>query len=243
MRTTLITALLFPFLSLLPAAPAQAQQPTTPVVRPDEAGLPEQMTKVQLRHIKLWFAGKLGNWKLATYQLDFLATDLSSAGKGTPVGLSAEDTARSIESVRSAIDAKDRVGFTKAYSELTTTCNACHRAAGRGFIAVQVPTVSPFTDQDFADQEAEGKALAHTICGTCHAVPDKPNVPPSLSFSAPSLVELAHRPSLTESTLRQLLISEHRRLGPDQTMPNPRLNNTQIDAIVAYFEALKLNQH
>lgn len=240
MRATFITVLLFPFLSLVPAA--QAQQSTTLIVRPDEAGLPEQMITVQLRHIKLWFAGKLGNWKLATYQLDLLAGELDSAGKGIAAGISAEDTAREITSVRRAIDAKDGPAFAKAYSELTNTCNACHRGAGRGYISVQVPAASPFTDQDFADQVAEGRTLAHTICGICHAVPDKPNVPLSLSFSAPSLVELARRPSFTEATLRQLLTSEHRRVGPDQTMPNPRLNNSQIDAIVAYFEALKLDQ-
>ena len=242
MRATFVAVLLFSFLSLLPVAPVQAQQPTTPIARPDEAGMPEQMITVQLRHIKLWFAGKLGNWKLATYQLDLLARDLDNAGKGIPVGSSAGDTAGPIGSVRSAIDAKDAPAFAKAYSELTNTCNACHRAAGRGFISVQVPAVSPFTDQDFADRVAEGRTLAHTTCGVCHAVPDKPNVPLSLRFSAPSLVELARRPSFTESTLRQLLTSEHRRVGPDQTMPNPRLNSNQIDAIVAYFEALKLDQ-
>ena len=34
------------------------------------AGLADIMTTAQMRHIKLWFAGKLGNWRLAGYQLD-----------------------------------------------------------------------------------------------------------------------------------------------------------------------------
>ena len=63
-----------------------------------------------------------------------------------------------------------------------------------------------------------------------------------MSFSAPSFVELARRPSFTEAILRQLLTSEHRRVGPAQAMPNPRLNDSQIDDIVAYFEALKAEQ-
>jgi hypothetical protein len=42
--------------------------------------------------------------------------------------------------------------------------------------------------------------------------------------------------------LRELLASEHRRVGPDKAMPNPRLNDAQIAEIVAYFEALKAEQ-
>jgi cytochrome c553 len=242
MRTSLRTICLVPFLCLLPIKLTRGQQPPAPVVRSGELDLSELMITIQLRHIKLWFSGKLGNWMLANYQLDLLSRDLKSAAKVFPAGLSGDDTARQIISVRDAVDAKDLIAFRKAYSELTNTCNGCHRAAGRGFISVQVPAVSPFTDQDFADVVAEGRTLAHTMCGICHAVPDKPNAPLSLRFSAPSFVELVRQPSFTESSLRQLLTSEHRRVGPDQTMPNPRLNDTQIDAIVAYFEALKLEQ-
>jgi len=199
------------------------------------------MTAAQFSHIKLWFAGKLGNWKLATYELDLLASRLDEATKRAP-GVSAEDIAGQIASVRNAIDVKNLPAFMKAYSELTNACNACHRAAGREFISVQVPVASPFTDQDFADQVIEGRRLAHTICGVCHVVPDKPNAPLAMSFSAPSFVDLARRPSFTETTLRQLLTSEHRRIGPTQAMPNPRLNDSQIDDIVAYFEVLKGEQ-
>jgi cytochrome c553 len=229
-------------LALLPLRPAQAEQSADPTGRSDESGLSEQMTSTQFRHIKLWFAGKLGNWKLGTYELDLLASRLNEATKRAPVGVSAEDTARQIASVRNAIDTKDLPAFTKAYSELTNACNACHRAAGRGFISVQVPAVSPFTDQDFADQVAEGRKLAYTVCGVCHVVPDKPNTPLAMRFSAPSFVDLARRLTFTEVTLRQLLTSEHRRVGPAQAMPNPRLNDSQIDDIVAYFEELKAVQ-
>ena len=232
-------AILLPLLLLQPAL---AQQSADPNARSDKSGLSEQMTATQFSHIKLWFAGKLGNWKLATYELDFLASRLNEATSRAPVGVSAEDTARRIASVRDAIDMRDLPAFTKAYSELTNACNACHRAAGHGFISVQVPAISPFTDQDFADQVAEGRKLADTVCGVCHVVPDKPNTPLAMSFSAPSFVDLARRPSFTEATLRQLLGSEHRRVGPAQAMPNPRLNDNQINDIVAYFEALKAEQ-
>lgn len=235
-----------PFIAILVAllppllADAKAQQPGTSAVRPDSSDLSAQMTTTQLRHTKLWFAGKLGNWRLAAYELDLLASSLDEAVRRTPGA--AADSATEITRLRSAIDGKDLSAFTKAYSELTSACNACHRAAGRGYITMQVPAVSPFPDQDFVDQVAEGRKLAYTICGVCHVVPDKPNVPLGMSFSAPSFVELAGRPTFTEATLRQLLSSEHRRVGPAQAMPNPRLNDNQIDDIVAYFEALKAEQ-
>ena len=238
MRAPFITVIL---LALL-LRPAQAQQSENTAVRSGESGLSEQMIATQFRHIKLWFAGKLGNWKLATYELEHLASGLNEATEHAPVGVSAESTALQIASVRNAIDTKDLSAFTKAYSDLTNACNACHRAAGRGFISVQVPAVSPFTDQDFVDQVAEGRKLAYAVCGVCHVVPDKPNAPLAMSFSAPSFVDLARRPSFTEATLRQLLTSEHRRIGPAQAMPNPRLNDSQIDEIVAYFEVLKAEQ-
>jgi mono/diheme cytochrome c family protein len=238
LRTTLTATLL----GLVLLIPAHAQQPTDPAARPDHVGLSELMTATQIRHIKLWFAGKLGNWKLAAYELDQIASDLDQAATRVPAGAAFEQVVRQIAALRSSMEARDVPGFSKAYGELTSACNSCHRAAGRGFISVQVPAVSPFADQDFADQVAEGRTLAYNVCGVCHVVPDKPNVPLALGFSAPSFIDLARRPSFTEKTLRQLLASDHRRVGPAQAMPNPRLNDTQIDDIVAYFEALKAEQ-
>ena len=49
-----------------------------------------------------------------------------------------------------AIKAKDGAGFVKGFDALTATCNACHQGIGRGFVVIQVPTVSPFSDQSFA---------------------------------------------------------------------------------------------
>lgn len=99
-----LTAILLPLFLL---EPAHAQPQADPAARSDESGLSEQMTTTQSRHIKLWFAGKLGNWKLATYELDLLASDLNEVAKLAPAGVSADDTARRVTSMRNAIDAKD----------------------------------------------------------------------------------------------------------------------------------------
>jgi mono/diheme cytochrome c family protein len=143
-----------------------------------------------------------------------------------------------VHSLRSAIEAADAAGFRTAYTNLTNACNACPRATGYAFIAVQVPATSPFSDQALYDQVAEGRALARRICGACHTLETSNEVPAS-KLPAPSFTDLARRPSLTENALRELLSSGHRRLGPNQAMPNPRLNQYQIDEVVAYFESLR----
>jgi hypothetical protein len=110
------------------------------------------MGAIQLRHIKLWFAGKLGNWKLAAYEVGEIKASLENAAdlyRGIPAEL-VTNTADPILAIGDAIEAKDSAAFAKSYSELTLACNACHQGIGRGFIVIQVPTASPFADQSFA---------------------------------------------------------------------------------------------
>ena len=187
-------------------------QPATDLVRSDETGLSGAMIATQFAHIKLWFAAKLGNWRLAAYELNQLETGLAEASKRFPQ--TPEPVAGQLAALRNSIEARDLAAFRKAYTELTNGCNACHGEEGRDFIAVQIPLVSPFTDQSFADQVAEGRTLAHTICGTCHVAPDKANASPGPGLPAPSFAEVARRPSFTVASLRQLLASNHRRVGP-----------------------------
>jgi hypothetical protein len=49
--------------SALFAAAQPAKEPYAP-------GLGQFMTAMQLRHAKLWFAGKTNNWDLAAYEID-----------------------------------------------------------------------------------------------------------------------------------------------------------------------------
>src|SRR5882762_2790550 len=74
MRLT-IAATLALFLPL--AAQAQPQKPFTP-------GLGEIMTLQQMRHLKLWFAGRSGNWALADYELDELKEGYEDIGQYFP---------------------------------------------------------------------------------------------------------------------------------------------------------------
>ncbi len=110
------------------------------------------MSAIQSRHIKLWFAGRLTNWDLASYELEQIrqglenAATLYSAIPADYVGATVEP----IKQIGAAIADKDGAKFAKAYGALTAACNACHQGIGRGFIVIQVPNASPFTDQSFA---------------------------------------------------------------------------------------------
>src|SRR5262249_8005861 len=48
---------------------------------PYEPGLGEFMTATQLRHAKLWFAGKQNNWDLAAYEIDEIKEGLEDAAR------------------------------------------------------------------------------------------------------------------------------------------------------------------
>jgi hypothetical protein len=110
------------------------------------------MGTIQLRHIKLCFAGKLRNWELAAYELAQIKSSLEDAAtlySGIPV-TDVTIVAEPVQLIGAAIELKDSMKFAKGFSELTAACNACHQAIGRGFIVIQVPTASPFSDQSFS---------------------------------------------------------------------------------------------
>jgi hypothetical protein len=112
------------------------------------------MNAVQWRHIKLWFAGKAGNWQLAKYELDLLKAGLLEAAvlyEGIPV-TNVTTMKKPVDSISAAIEARDAGRFTKALGEFTDGCNACHKSMGRGFIVMRMPSEQPFSDQSFAPE-------------------------------------------------------------------------------------------
>ncbi len=120
-------------------------------------GLGEIMSATQMRHAKIWFAGKAGNWELAHYELDEIREGLQDAVqyhpdfKGVPVSAMLDRfTARPLADLDAAVAAKDRARFNQAYDSLSAACNGCHQAAGHGYIVIKRPGASPFTDQEFA---------------------------------------------------------------------------------------------
>lgn len=86
-----------------------------------------------------------------------------------------------------------------------------------------------------ADDFEEGHRLALALCSVCHiAAPDQLGVP-VMSSPGPPFRDIANRPGITKEALRTYLLATHSTTEPPFTMPNPRLTDRQIDAILAYI--------
>ena len=113
--------------------------------------LSDIMGLTQLRHIKLWYAGRARNWKLANFEIGQIEETFGKAAmlyRNIPIELIASGS-KPLEALRKAATEKDPVVFAKAFEDLNNSCNDCHRAAQVGFIKIQTPTSSPFTNQQF----------------------------------------------------------------------------------------------
>ncbi len=131
------------------------QAPAPPAFTP---GLGEIMTLTQMRHSKLWFAGQVGNWSLASYELEELNEGMEDAAtfhpthKDAPLPIPAlieKIMKNPIQQVQKAVEARDQAGFAQAFDQLTEGCNACHRATNFGFNTVTRPSANPYSNQTF----------------------------------------------------------------------------------------------
>lgn len=137
------------------SAPAIAQDFKSPSAGEYVPRLGDLMSAAQVRHQKLWFAGKAQNWELAAFELHQLKASLVEAAmlySGIPVS-NVTTLEKPLQSVSDAIGAKDGRNFAKAMGDLTSGCNACHRSMDRGFVVMRLPTdQQPFGNQLFAPQ-------------------------------------------------------------------------------------------
>jgi hypothetical protein len=123
-------------------------------------GLGEFMARIQTNHAKLWLAGEAHNWDLAEYQLGEMkevfsdVQDFIPRYKDIPVGDMIDAIMTGIMSdLERAIGTRDLAKFSGAFDILTQSCNSCHAAAGRGYIVLQRPPRSNFSNQNFAPAE------------------------------------------------------------------------------------------
>ena len=121
--------------------------------RPPSVGaLSDMMISILHRHAILWMAGASNNWPLAEYEARQLRTRLMEAAqvyRNIPVETVSAAT-RALDDLTRAVTAKNRAQFTPRFLELTRTCNACHASAGVGFVVIETPRTSPFTNQSYA---------------------------------------------------------------------------------------------
>jgi hypothetical protein len=128
-----------------------------PAKEPYQPGLGEFMTATQLRHAKLWFAGKNNNWALAAYEIDEIKEGLEDAAKyhANNDGVAVAELIKAIidprlEQLEKAVEGKSSTQFAAAFDELTNGCNGRHAKAGKPFIRIQRPTTPPVSNQNFA---------------------------------------------------------------------------------------------
>jgi len=116
--------------------------------------LPDQshaMKDVGYHFANLWFAAAKKNWPLA----DFYASETKSHlrwavriipmrkdAQGNPIRLAEildpiEKTA--LKEVQDAVQAKDPGRFTRAYKQMMDSCYACHVAASKPYLRLQIP--------------------------------------------------------------------------------------------------------
>lgn len=122
--------------------------------------LADIMSTVQFRHLKLSIAGQQQNWELAAYELGLLKSGLVDA-VALYTNIPVENITMvdgPVKAIDGAIASKSSAAFGKAFQELTAGCNSCHQSIGRDFIAIKVPTASPFSNQSFSPAKAQGKA-------------------------------------------------------------------------------------
>jgi len=143
--------------SLLAAVPASAQAQDTSAqgaaAESYEPNIGDIMAQQQERHLKLWFAGNAGNWPLADYEIGKLKDGFDDVNRQIGGDTVDEAVGAAIAAVDKAIGAKDRDGFTRAFDQLTTGCNSCHRTLDHAFIVIQRPNLLPYSNQSFAPRK------------------------------------------------------------------------------------------
>jgi len=121
--------------------------------------LSDLMVVIQIRHSKLYYAVKRGNWPLAEFEREQLHSTLKEAGRYYPKTIPESDLTladKTTTQMSEAIKARDEAEFDRAFAGMTAECNRCHEAAGRGFIFIRRPSFpSTFSNQLYGPRPSE----------------------------------------------------------------------------------------
>jgi hypothetical protein len=135
---------------------SEAPVPKQPSSSSHVADLSELMITTQLRHFKLWYAGRVANWPLAKYEAVLVRRSLDEAATLYPIfqsaqqaKLIADESVTALDAIDTAVTAKDRTAFATSFKTLTDACNGCHRQTNIGFVLIRVPTSEHFNNQTF----------------------------------------------------------------------------------------------
>ncbi len=110
--------------------------------------------------------------------------------------------------------------------------------AGFCLLMLSGPLGAQETGQDAAQVE-RGRQIADRVCWLCHVIGPDQEFSPILKEPGPDFREIAKRPDTTAESLTAFLHTAHRTVDKPYTMPNPRLNDEMIDAVVSYIMSLR----
>ena len=119
----------------------------------NDLNIGDVMAFQQERHLKLWLAGRAGNWPLADYEIGKLKdgfADIDNLIGGDTVD---KAVGAPIAALEQAIESKNRDSFARAFDQLTGGCNSCHSVLDHAFIVIQRPEASSYGNQSFAPQK------------------------------------------------------------------------------------------
>jgi hypothetical protein len=114
-------------------------------------GFDVAMVETGYRYSELVWAGRDENWDYAAYQVEKIETTIGNGLERRPRrAVSARMLDAAMVGVKEAVTRRDRAAFDAALTNLTSTCNACHRAEGVPFVHVEPPAarLSPVTGGD-----------------------------------------------------------------------------------------------
>src|ERR1700722_6948744 len=138
---------------VIPVAHGQDLSMQSGAGEPSEPSIGDIMALQQMRHLKLWFAGRAGNWPLADYEIDKLKGGFDDVNKQMGGDTVEKAVGAPIAAIEKAIEAKDRDLFTRAFDQLNAGCNSCHRTLDHAFLVIQRPNLLPYSNQSFAPQK------------------------------------------------------------------------------------------
>jgi hypothetical protein len=117
-------------------------------------GLGDLMLMIQVHHNKLYFAGKLENWKLAQFEHDEIMKILKQAEsiekERSEVKLFKSMIYPQMDSIQIAIGRKNEERFYYSFNSLTNACNNCHTNTKFEFNRIiSDPEHPPYSNQEF----------------------------------------------------------------------------------------------
>ena len=151
----ILSAMGAPSSALTQSAPPGA---SAAIAQPDyHPSMGDLMTMaIQPRHIKLYLAGELQNWRYAGYELGELRNAFARITRTIPqyhavdtANITAAVTQAPLDAIERAIKARSPNQFALAYTQLTQECNACHQSLNHAEVVIKVPAAATFPDQEF----------------------------------------------------------------------------------------------